>query len=125
MPPDISGKCIVVVLICSGIGATKFKFWVLRSWCTQSICISFYLISFTQGDEAKVNSDEILKVQDKISPVNSPPSKAAKLEKKSQSGEHFYPEIHMYLHFPHTCMRSETDKDTEEHLSFPVLIPCF
>ena len=29
--PDTSGKCIVVVLICSGMGATKLKFWVLRS----------------------------------------------------------------------------------------------
>ena len=31
MPPDTSGKCIVVVPVCSGMGATKLKFWVLRS----------------------------------------------------------------------------------------------
>ena len=29
--PDTSGKCIVVVPICSGMVATKLKFWVLRS----------------------------------------------------------------------------------------------
>ena len=28
---DTSGKCIVVDPICSGMGATKSKFWVLRS----------------------------------------------------------------------------------------------
>ncbi len=77
------------------------KFWVLRSWCTQNLCISFYFISLQQGDEAKVNSDEILKVQDKISPVNNPPSKAAKLEKKSQSGEHFYSEIYTGIYIFH------------------------
>ncbi len=31
MPPDTSGKCIVGVPVCSGMGATNFKFWVLRS----------------------------------------------------------------------------------------------
>ncbi len=31
VPPDTSGKCIVVVPVCSGVGATKLKFWVLRS----------------------------------------------------------------------------------------------
>ena len=31
MSPDISGKCIVVVPICSGMGATKLKFWALIS----------------------------------------------------------------------------------------------
>ncbi len=28
---DTSGKCTVVVPVCSGMGATKLKFWVLRS----------------------------------------------------------------------------------------------
>ncbi len=28
---DTSGKCIIVVPVCSGMGATKLKFWVLRS----------------------------------------------------------------------------------------------
>ncbi len=31
VPPDTSEKCIVIVLTCPGMGATKFKFWVLRS----------------------------------------------------------------------------------------------
>ncbi len=31
VPPDTSEKCIVVVPTCSGMGATKFRFWVLRS----------------------------------------------------------------------------------------------
>ncbi len=33
VPPETSEKCIVVVPTCSGMGPTKFKFWVLRS-CT-------------------------------------------------------------------------------------------
>ena len=30
LPPDPSEKCIVVVPICSGMGAMSFNFWVLR-----------------------------------------------------------------------------------------------
>ncbi len=31
MPPDTSGKCVLVVPISFGVGATEFKFWVLTS----------------------------------------------------------------------------------------------